>query len=172
MIALLLLGLLGLGPAVAADESGSEEVGALISEAPDEDAPAESMATERIARLTKALRCPVCQGLSVSDSPSDAARAMGDRIAELVRLGYTEDQVTDYFVDRYGPWVELEPPAEGRHVLLFVAPGIILLVGFGLAAVAWRRRRPDPVGAASYTPDPALGPYRERILAELEGRST
>ena len=106
----------------------------------------------------------------MADSPSDAARAMGDRIEELVTFGYTEDQITAYFVDRYGPWVELEPPAEGWHRVLFLGP---LGVGlFGLIILGLRlRKRSDgaPVGAPAFVPDPELAPYRARILAELDG---
>ena len=149
-----------------------------LPDPPLEDPPSEAVATVRTERLQKALRCPVCQGLSVSDSPSDAARAMGNRIEELVQEGYTEDQVTEYFVDRYGAWVELEPPSED-HRALFFTPIIVLILGvFGL--LIWARSRKtssstDPSSDLSSTlptPDPDLAPWRTRILAELDGEST
>ena len=100
---------------------------------------------------------------------------MGNRIEELVEEGYTEEQVTDYFVDRYGAWVELEPPPE-EHRALFIAPVIILAVGL-LLLVAWARgRKASPQERTSNndnppmpTPNPDLAPWRERILAELDG---
>jgi cytochrome c-type biogenesis protein CcmH/NrfF len=164
--------MLGLNAMAAApvDYSG-EDMGAMLAEPPLEDVPSTQVGNARTDRLQTALRCPVCQGLSVSDSPSDAARAMGDRIEELVRLGYTEDQVTEYFVDRYGPWVELEPPAEGQHLIIFVAPAAIVLLGFLMAGVAWRKRTPVMAREAAYTPDPSLAPYRERVIAMLEGEA-
>ena len=84
-----------------------------------------------------------------------------------MRQGYTEDQITEYFVDRYGAWVELEPPQED-HQALFIAPFVGL--GLGLVGlVVWARRREDgqPVVRPTYRPDPALAAYRERILNEL-----
>ncbi len=147
-----------------------------LPDPPMEAPPEEPIATARTERLQKALRCPVCQGLSVSDSPSDAARAMGDRIEELVREGYTEDQVTEYFVDRYGSWVELEPPSE-EHRTLFLAPFVALVIGV-LGLLVWARKRPshaaaeaDSFSKAAPTPmsDPSLEPWRARILAELNG---
>jgi cytochrome c-type biogenesis protein CcmH len=165
---LLLIALMG-GPAGAEDGTADvvqELASAQLDEAPLEAPPDADTARARTERLTRALRCPVCQGLSVSDSPSDAARAMGDRIEELVRMGYTEDQITDYFVDRYGPWVELEPPAEGWNQVLFYGPlglGLLALLGLGL-----RFRGGAPAPAESYTPDPELAPYRARVLEELE----
>jgi cytochrome c-type biogenesis protein CcmH len=171
----LLLGLL-IAPVAVAEPAGSEagtetseEVGQLPFP-PLEDAPEAPVAAARIKRLSAALRCPVCQGMSVAASPSDAARAMADRIAELVHLGYTEDQITEYFVDRYGPWVELEPPNEGIHRVLFWGPVSLLGVGIlGLAAWSRRRRETGPVAStAPQKPDPDLDPWRKRILAELD----
>lgn len=117
------------------------------------------------------LRCPVCQGLSVSDSTSEAAVSMQRRIRELVEAGYTREQVEDYFVDRYGEWVLLDPPARGLNWLIWLAPG--LAVGFGLTwatsvVVQWRREPEDPVPLPS---DKGLVPkdkYEERLLAELD----
>ncbi|MCB9777055.1 MAG: cytochrome c-type biogenesis protein CcmH [Alphaproteobacteria bacterium] len=119
--------------------------------------------------VSKGLRCPVCQGLSVADSPSDGARTMKARIRELVAMGYSQEQIEDYFVDRYGDWIKLEPPTRGRHVLVWGLPVAFVLFGGGL--VAWyvqanigvRSRR------AEVTPveDDELSPYRARILAEL-----
>ena len=120
----------------------------------------------RTRAAAKGLRCPVCQGLSVADSNADSARAMHDRIAELVAQGYSEAQILDYFSDRYGDWVRLEPPAEGLNLIIFVLPAAVLVLG-GLFLVA----RSQPAGA----PLPALPElsgevneeYRRRILEEL-----
>ena len=108
VLLMLLLGAPSLGLAAGDDADIVEELAnAQLPDPPLEGPPEEATAVARTERLQKALRCPVCQGLSVSDSPADAARAMGNRIEELVRQGYTEDQITEYFVDRYGAWVEL-----------------------------------------------------------------
>ncbi len=159
------------GQAGTADGDVVAELAATqLDEPPLEDPPDEATASARTARLTKSLRCPVCQGLSVADSPSDAARAMGGRIGELVKMGYTEDQISAYFVDRYGPWVELEPPAEGWNRVLFLGPlGVgllgLLLVGFRLRNRQERETAPE----VGYEPDPTLAVYRAQILAELAG---
>jgi len=167
----LALALCAATPAVAAGDDADiveELANAQLPDPPMEDPPEEATAVARTERLQKALRCPVCQGLSVADSPADAARAMGNRIEELVLQGYTEDQITEYFVDRYGAWVELEPPKE-EHQTLFIAPFVGLSLGV-LVLLVWARRREDgePEAVPSYSPDPALSQYRDRILAELD----
>lgn len=120
-------------------------------------------------RISAGLRCPVCQGLSVADSPSPTARAMKDRVRELVVAGYTDDQVRDWFVDRYGEWVLLEPEAKGMNWLVWLAPGVAAGVGLALVAgvVARWRREPDHAPLPS---DLGLVPkdeYERRLLAEL-----
>jgi len=156
------------GPLPATAETVAELSSVELPEPPLEDPPDAATAASRTKQLQSDLRCPVCQGLSVGDSPSDAARAMAQRIEELVQQGYTEDQITSYFVERYGAWVELEPPS-GQHQALFWAP--IGAVGLGLLGIAafGRRKKEQPSSAVAYTPDPGLEPWRARILAELDG---
>ena len=156
-------------PAIGDDDIVTELAMAELPDPPMEDPPIEAMAIARTKRLQAALRCPVCQGLSVAASPSTAARAMGDRIEELVRSGYTEDQITEYFVDRYGAWVELEPPAD-QHRALFYAPLAAVSFGALMVFVLGRKRQaehlePDLPKASSA--DDSLAPWRARILAEL-----
>ena len=96
--------------------------------------------------LGKQLRCPMCQGLSIADSPSSAARAQLDKVRELVAAGKTDQEIRDYFIARYGEWALLEPPASGMNVLVWLLP-LALLVGGGLA-IARTMRRPVPARRA------------------------
>jgi len=136
--------------------------------APVTDAAALELLTEQVS---DGLRCPTCQGLSVNDSPAEGARAMKSRIRELVAQGYTKEQIDDYFVDRYGTWVLLSPPAEGRHWAVWLAPVGFLLVG-GAVAGGFMRARKTGAGAETASVEPEeldeLEPWRQRILAELE----
>ncbi len=113
------------------------------------------------------IRCPVCQGLSIADSSSDAAVAMRNRVRELVAAGYSDQQVLDFFAERYGEFILLAPPKEGMHWLLWVVP--LGSVAGGLFWLFARARRGEPAVA---TPEPTAeggdeDPYRARILAEL-----
>lgn len=121
----------------------------------------------RVQALGKQLRCPMCQGLSIADSSSSAARAQMDKVRELVAAGKTDQQIRDYFTSRYGEWALLEPPASGMNLLVWLLP-LLLLVGGGLA-IARTLRRPVPVAPepeAEQRP-PADDPYLEAVRAEL-----
>lgn len=110
------------------------------------------------SEVSSGLRCPVCQGMSVDDSPAEGARTMKARIRELVTLGYNRQQIEDYFVDRYGTWILLAPPAEGRNWTVYVAPVGFVVLGLGAIGLALRRKVlvvPDADGATPPGTEPA-----------------
>lgn len=158
-----------------------EHAGQPLEEEPLLAPPGPEEKAQRTEALSSVLRCPVCQGLSVAASPSEAARAMRGRIEELVGLGYSDDQIVEYFVGRYGEWVLLEPKKKGFSWVLWGAPA--LLLGGGALALGLRAaRRGSPASTAPATSgiptSPTAGgaeeadPYRAAVLAELEGRTT
>ena len=123
--------------------------------------------------LSSIVRCPVCQALSVNDSPSLSAIAMKEEMRDLLARGYTEDQVLRYFEQAYGEFIRLEPKARGFNLVVWLAPVLALLVGAAL--VVGRLRRKAPVGAVSGAATTTaiastdLDPYLERVRREVEG---
>jgi cytochrome c-type biogenesis protein CcmH len=109
----------------------------------------------RVQALGKELRCAVCQGLSVADSPSSMARAQLDKIRELVSDGKSDQEVRDCFVARYGEWVLLQPRAEGVNLLVWLGP-VALLVGGAFVISRQVRRGAHPSAPAA--PPPAAAP--------------
>jgi cytochrome c-type biogenesis protein CcmH len=93
----------------------------------------------RTTAVAATLRCPVCQGESIQDSPSELAKQMRAVVRDRLRAGDTPDQVKAYFVSRYGEWILLEPTMTGLNILLYVLP-VVLVVG-GLALIAFLVRR-------------------------------
>ena len=86
----------------------------------------------RTQAIAAGLRCPVCQNLSVADSPSQLAGEMRTEIADRLRAGATDDEIRAYFVQRYGEWVLLEPPKRGFDLIPWLVPVVGLLVGVGI----------------------------------------
>jgi cytochrome c-type biogenesis protein CcmH len=124
----------------------------------------------RTQNLSRHLRCPVCQGLSVADSTSNAAMNFQNRVEELVRVGYSDDQIYDYFVERYGEWILMEPKRSGINWLLYIAPGLALGLGLALSAAVvmqWRAK-PDEVPLPSDEGLVPMDKYEAMLLAELE----
>ena len=117
----------------------------------------------RVQTLGKLLRCAVCQGLSITDSPASMARSQLDKVRELVTLGKSNQDIKDYFTARYGEWVLLEPRAYGFNWLVWALPGILLMVGAGLIA---HQLRKAPVEIAASTEIPGDLPRDQSAFLE------
>lgn len=85
--------------------------------------------SDPVRAITTRLRCPVCQGESVADSPSQNAQEITTLVQQQLQSGWTDAQVEQYFVDRYGDWILLDPPRSGTTLWLWVAPVVALTVG-------------------------------------------
>jgi cytochrome c-type biogenesis protein CcmH len=101
---------------------------------------ARDSALDRTAReVSSGLRCPVCQGLSIQDSPADLAVEMKHLVREQLAAGKTPDEVRQYFIDKYGEWVLLAPEASGFNLLVYLLP-IGLIIGGALVVATFVRR--------------------------------
>jgi len=100
----------------------------------------EETESDRIKALGTRIKCPVCQGEPIADSPAETARAMMDIVAERVDAGETDEQIIDYFTARYGDGILLDPPFEGRTLALWLLPVVALAAG--IALILGRRRAP------------------------------
>lgn len=105
--------------------------------------------SERARALDLQLRCPVCQGVSIADSPSVSAAQMRAVVRERLAAGATDDEVKGYFVARFGAWVLLAPSGDGLGALLWVVPGASMSAG--AIALVWRARR-RPVALVDIVP--------------------
>lgn len=93
----------------------------------------------RTSAVAATLRCPVCQGESIQDSPSQLAQQMRAVVRDRLRAGESPDQVRAYFVSRYGEWILLEPKMTGLNVVLYVLPVLLVVGGLGLVVFLVRR---------------------------------
>ena len=98
-------------------------------------------ATEEVSSL---MRCPVCQGLSVADSPASSAVDLKAEVRRMLALGYTRDQVIAAFERSYGEFIRLEPKAEGFNWLVWLMPMLALAVGALVIFFRLRPQRPAP----------------------------
>lgn len=123
----------------------------------------------RVKRIVAQLRCPVCQNLSVQDSPSKVAGAFRERVRQLVVAGRSDQQVLDFFVARYGDWILLSPPKRGIALIVWLAPILLLAGGLALAVATVRRwtARGRRLQAAGQARPEALAQARA-TLATLE----
>jgi cytochrome c-type biogenesis protein CcmH len=122
----------------------------------------------RARALSKELRCMVCQNQSIDDSDAPLARDLRVLVRERLQAGDSDRQVIDFLVARYGEFVLLEPRFSSRTALLWLAPGVIVLLGaFGLFMLSCRATRR---GLASAENAPLTASEQARLSEILEHR--
>ena len=117
---------------------------------------------DRVDQIAAELRCPVCQGLSVQDSPSDTARSMKALVATRVAEGRTDDEIRTEFQRSYGDWILLSPPLLSANGLVWLAPLAAVIAG-GLFAL--QRTRAPALPVADPTSE-EIRELRERVARE------
>ena len=106
-----------------------------VAQRPRTDAELDSVARS----VASQLRCPVCQGESILDSPASLAQEMRTLVRSQLAQGKSPDEVKAYFVSKYGEWILLAPPASGFTLLVYALPLAALLIGAGIVFFAVRR---------------------------------
>ena len=101
--------------------------------------PSDSALEAQTTAVAATLRCPVCQGESIQDSPSELSQQMRSVVRDRLRAGQSPDEIRAYFVARYGEWILLEPKMTGLNYVLYVLP-VITVVG-GLILIVFLVRR-------------------------------
>jgi cytochrome c-type biogenesis protein CcmH len=135
---------------------GASTAAPLAAQAPPAPAAAADEATlDRQAKeLSSQLRCVVCQGLSIQDSPSSLAQEMRAVVRDQLAMGRTPEQVRAYFVEKYGEFVLLRPDPKGFNLVVYLLPVVMLFGGAGFVFVKARQWTQRPAGASTPEPEP------------------
>jgi len=107
----------------------------------------------RFERITKELRCLVCQNESIADSNVELASDLRRQVREMLVAGKSDDSIFDFMTDRYGEFVRFSPPLEPKTLLIWGAPFAMLLLGSVIVYRVVRQRSRMPLDD-----EPATGP--------------
>jgi cytochrome c-type biogenesis protein CcmH len=123
------------------------------------------MLDQRSAEVAGLLRCPVCQGLSIADSPSEMATNMKGQVRELLARGYTQEQILKYFELSYGQFVLLKPKFQGVNTLVWILPILALIIGIVVVVTKARRLEAAPPAPTADEPQQQaeVDPYLARV---------
>lgn len=117
------------------------------------------------------LACPVCQGLSVADSPSQLAGQMRGMIRRKVQAGEAPAAIKQDFVQAYGDSILLAPPHRGFWLFIWWVPIVGTLLGIcvvGIAVARWTGHMASPIEPAlELTADEAVR-YEQRLRDVLQ----
>jgi cytochrome c-type biogenesis protein CcmH len=102
---------------------------------------ADPVLEERVMKLSKELRCLVCQNETLADSRADLAVDLRGQIREQMQAGKTDKEIIEYLTQRYGKFILYNPPIDPTTYLLWFGPFVLLLAGLAVLFRYLKRRR-------------------------------
>ena len=94
----------------------------------------------RARDLSKGIRCLVCQNQSIDDSDSDLAKDLRKIIRKKIVQGETDNEITQYLVDKYGNFILMKPPLYQDTYILWISPLLLMLVGITIMYFTLKRK--------------------------------
>lgn len=119
------------------------------------------------------LIAPCCFRQTVAEHQSPQAESVRAEVRRMLDGGAREQEVVDFFVNKYGEAILAAPRARGFNLIAYLMP--VLAFGIGLAVVAvqlrrWRRAgppRPDGTASSGASASPQASVFRDQLEAEL-----
>jgi cytochrome c-type biogenesis protein CcmH len=115
---------------------------------------------KRLMKLSKELRCLVCQNETLADSQADLAQDLRAQIREQMQAGKTDKEIVAYLTDRYGQFVLYRPPVTPTTYLLWFGPFVFLLAGLAILFRYVKHRR-------ELIPEPQLSDEQRRRVEDI-----
>jgi cytochrome c-type biogenesis protein CcmH len=136
---------------------------------------AQAPSADEINQIARQLNCPTCAGLNLEDCNTQTCFQWREQIGDLLAQGYTEQQVLDWYVERYGEHVLQEPARRGVALYVWLLPVVVVLAGgiwVGFLLKNWsagKQAQPITVTASSDSTDrPSAAEVHDEYLHQVE----
>tara|TARA_A100000164_G_C21760823_1_gene701493 strand:- start:160 stop:531 length:372 start_codon:yes stop_codon:yes gene_type:complete len=92
-------------------------------------------------KISKNLRCVVCQGQSIYDSQSDFALSIKLLIKNKIDNGLSEKEIYEFLKDKYGEWIIYDTSFNKKTFILWGLPVLLFILGGAiiLKKIAFRK---------------------------------
>ena len=92
-------------------------------------------------KISKNLRCLICQGQSVYDSQSDFALSIKLLINNKIDNGSSEKEIYEFLKDKYGEWIIYDTSFNKKTFILWGLPVLLFILGGAiiLKKIAFRK---------------------------------
>ena len=84
---------------------------------------------DELKKISKNIRCLICQGQSIDGSNSDFAINIKYMILKKLNEGSSEDEIYDFLKSKYGDWIVYKPEFKLYNLLLWLIPYFIFFIG-------------------------------------------
>ena len=83
----------------------------------------------RARKISKNIRCLVCQNQSIDESNAPLAKDLRILIRNKIENGKKDEEIYKFLTDRYGDFILLDPPLKSSTIALWFLPIIFFVVG-------------------------------------------
>jgi len=83
----------------------------------------------RARKISKNIRCMVCQNQSIDESNAPLAKDLRILIRDKIKEGNKDKEIYKFLTDRYGDFILLKPPLNSKNLILWFLPFIFLILG-------------------------------------------
>jgi len=80
-------------------------------------------------KISKNIRCLICQGQSVYDSQSDFSESVKLIIENKLNEGLSENEIYDFLINKYGEWISYDPKFNKNTFILWILPILLFVIG-------------------------------------------
>ena len=87
---------------------------------------------DEVNTIAKQLYCPVCENVPLDVCGTKACAQWRDDISDKLADGWNEEQIKQYFSDRYGIRVLAHPPTQGFNMLFWLLPPVSIIIAWFL----------------------------------------
>jgi cytochrome c-type biogenesis protein CcmH len=95
--------------------------------------------------ITQEVRCLVCQNQTIANSTAPLAADLRREIRKKIEAGQDEEQIKDFLVERYGDFILYKPRFKSWNIVLWLGPGLFLVIGFIALARIVKQRSGLPI---------------------------
>ena len=82
----------------------------------------------RAADLNKTIMCPVCPSETIDQSQNILAVQMRSIVEQKLEQGWSDEQIKNFFIERYGASVVSTPPKSGVDLIAWIVPPAVLVI--------------------------------------------
>jgi cytochrome c-type biogenesis protein CcmH len=140
---------------------------------------AEQTLEQQASSMDKKFMCPVCPGETIDQAQVQIAKDMRQIIRDKLAVGETENDISQFFVERYGIQVLASPPTTGFNSLVWIVPPVVLTIALSALYMILRDMRKGRAElamststATSRTTKNPLAPYLDAVDEEMRQSNT
>lgn len=135
--------------------------------------PSPTPSDDEVNAIAKNMYCPVCENIPLDVCPTAACAQWREEIRDKLSLGWSEEEIYDYFALKYGDRVLAEPPRRGFNWLAYIVPPVAFIIGAYIlyrGFQTWRRPIEEMAVEHPEKPKGEQDEYLSRVEDELKRR--